>query len=419
MIETLLAPDRVFDGRDTRVGAVVGLDAGRIVYVGPESSAPHARDRHELPGATLAPGLIDMHVHVTPWAMFGFLAAGVTTVRDLANDIDTATELLERVPAHFMPRIHWLGRALDGPEVNWPTISTGHATPAELADSIHAAADRGLRAVKLYANLSGEFIEAAVAVGRERGIRIVSHCGTDRLREAVAAGIDEAQHLAGALARDLGVEPGPSAIEAFLELEVDHCPTLVVWEGMALIGVPRAHRDRGRDWVPPLIEEAWADARHATQPAHERQQRLADLVERLGLVRALHEAGRRIVVGSDAAFIGLAPGFSLHDELGLLVVAGVPAIDAMRAVTSGNADVLGETGEVGCILPGARADLVAFDGDPTVTITDVGRVRQVWSGGRAIDAAELRAAADAEFRTPPDGPPDRLALQRYIPGARH
>lgn len=417
MIDALLAPDRVFDGHETRSGLVVGIDGGRIVYVGPDADAPAARTREELPGATLAPGLIDMHVHMTPWAVFGFLAAGVTTVRDLANDVDTATALLSRVPVS--PRVHWLGWALDGPEVNWPTVSRGHATPAELAAAVHAAADRGLRAVKLYANLSGEFIEAAVAAGHERGIRIVSHCGTDRLREAVAAGIDEAQHLAGSLARDLGAEPGPAAIQAFLALDVEHCPTLVVWEGMALIGVPRAHRDRGRDWVPAAIEEAWADSRHATQPADERAQRLGDLVERLGLVRALYEAGRRIVVGSDAAFIGLSPGFSLHDELGLMVVAGVPALDVMRSVTSGNADVLGETGEVGCILPGARADLVAFDGDPTVTITDVGRVRQVWFDGRAIDPVELRAAADAEFLTHPDGPPDQLALQRFIPGARH
>ena len=419
MTETLLVPDRVFDGSHTREGLVVGIAGDRISYVGPEAGAPDA-PRVRLEGATLTPGLIDMHVHVSPWTAYGFIAAGVTTVRDLANDLDRAPGMMQRVPQQFRPTVHWVGPALDGGEVNWPTVSRGHATPEDMAASVRELAERGVEAVKLYANVTGEFMAAAVREAREHGIRVVSHPGTARLTEAVEAGVDEVQHLAGALARDLGYEPGdPAAVDAFLALHVDHCPTLIVWEGMAMIGAPRAHRDTGRAWVPAEMELAWSESRHATQPADERNLRLADLVERMRLVKALYDAGRTIVVGSDAAFIGLAPGFSLHDELGLLFLSGVPPLDVMRAATAGNARVLGIEGEAGVIREGARADLVAFDGDPTSVITDVGRIRDVWVRGARVDAAELRAAADLEFTRPTDGPPDQLALQRYIPAAQY
>lgn len=288
-----------------------------------------------------------------------------------------------------------------------------------MADSVRELASLGIRTIKLYANVSGEYMAAAVSEARKHGMRVVSHPGTGRLVKAVEAGVDEIQHLAGALARDLGRKPGDDAVTAFLALDVAHCPTLTVWEGLAMIGTPRAHRDAGRSWVPSQVELAWAESHHATQPAEERSLRLADLVERMGLVKALHDSGRGFLVGSDAAFIGLAPGFSLHDELGLLFLSGVPSLNVMRAVTAGNAEALGMAGAVGIIAEAAIADLVAFEGDPTAVIADVGRITAVWRGGELIIPAELRAAADREFENPFDGPPDEIALQRYIPGAPH
>jgi imidazolonepropionase-like amidohydrolase len=419
MSELLLVPDRVFDGQVTRAGLAVGITDGRITYVGPADAAPEVSHTEFLPGRTLTPGLVDMHVHVTAWSVFGFRAAGVTTVRDLGNDVRGAEQALARVPAHLVPRIHWVGPLLDGPIANWPMLARAHATPDSIAGTIRELAADGRRAIKLYANLEGEYFQAAVTEARRHGIRVVAHVGSRQLRAAAAAGVDEVQHLAGALARDLDAEPGDEAVRAFLDIPIEHCPTLVVWEGMGLVGAPRAHRDQARSWVPAAIERAWAESRHATQPPEERAQRLADLVERMQLVHALHSAGRRVLVGSDAAFIGLAPGFSLHDELGLLVLSGMPALDAMIAATSGNAEALGVAGSVGSITVGAHADLVAFRGDPTETITDLGLIDAVWFGGDRVDPVELRAAADAEFVNEPDSPPDLLARQRFTPAAQH
>lgn len=419
MIDTLLVPDRVFDGHTVAERIAVGVAGDRIVYVGPEDAAPAAARRERLEGVTLLPGLIDMHVHVTSWSVFGFLAAGVTSVRDLGNDVELAERNLARVPAGMVPRIHWVGPVLDGPHANWPALGRAHRTPEEMARSVHELADRGMRTVKLYANVDGASMAAAVRAGAERGIRVVGHNGLKRLREAAEAGVAESQHLSGALAADLGVEPGPAAIEAFLAIEIDHCPTLVVWEGMSHAGEPRAHRDRGRDWVPAGVERGWRESHHAGMSSEERAVRLDGLIERMRLVRALRDAGRRIVVGSDACFIGLSPGFSLHDEVGLLVQSGLEPIEALRAVTSGNAEVLGEAGEVGCISSGAQADLLAVAGDPTSWIADLARVEGVWLGGARIDPVALRAAADVEFAQPLDGAPDLLARQRFIPAAPH
>ncbi len=254
--DLLLVPDRVFDGHSTRESLAVGITEGRISYVGPVDDAPEARQTERLSGTTLTPGLIDMHVHVTAWSVFGYLAAGVTTVRDLGNDVPRVLSTLERAPAQYVPRVQWVGPLLDGPEANWPMLARAHRSPEALAETIRELAAEGRTAVKLYANLEGEFFEAAVREARQHGIRVVAHVGTTQLRAAAAAGVDEVQHLAGALARDLGAEPGEEAVRALLDIPLEHCPTLVVWEGMALVGAPRAHRDRARSWMPASIEDA-------------------------------------------------------------------------------------------------------------------------------------------------------------------
>jgi imidazolonepropionase-like amidohydrolase len=92
------------------------------------------------------------------------------------------------------------------------------------------------------------------------------------------------------------------------------------------------------------------------------------------MVRALRDAGARLLAGSDAGIDRTAAGTSLHDELDLLVAAGLTPYEAIRAATSGGAEFLEETAEIGTVAPGRRADLLVVADDP---LEDVAALRGI------------------------------------------
>ena len=406
-------PDRVFDGTSVHLDTAVAVAGDRIVAVLAAGDVPDGADRRRLAGQTLSPGLIDGHVHFAPWTAFGFLAAGVTTVRDCGNDVDAVVALLDELGDHPRPTIHWSGPLMESERVNWPSVARAHHSPDEIRATVAESARRGWHAVKLYANATPELAAAAADEARHHGLRTLCHLGATTLPDAVAARVDELQHLAGCLGADLGIDRDVTA-EAVAAAPVDHCPTFVVWLALATLGEPRAGRDASWRWVTPSMRTAWSAGYHATQPAPERLRRLDQLLERLAMVPALVAAGRTIVVGSDAPFPGLVPGWSLHDEAGLLVLAGIDPLDVLRSLTTGNAAVLGDP-DAGTIRPGARADLVAFEGDPTTAIADLSRVAAVWCRGVEIDLVGLAERADDLFPQLSPSPLDDIAARRFVP----
>ena len=120
------------------------------------------------------------------------------------------------------------------------------------------------------------------------------------------------------------------------------------------------------------------------------------------LLRA-HGRGVAVALGTDVPFPRLPPGFSVHDELGMYVDAGLDPVDALRSATSVNATVLGIESRAGRVAAGLAADLLAVKGDPLQDIRDVGNVELVVRSGQILDRTELRRAADASFaETPTD-----------------
>ena len=117
----------------------------------------------------------------------------------------------------------------------------------------------------------------------------------------------------------------------------------------------------------------------------EKRRRFAD---ELWLTAALHRAGVRLLAGTDAGALYSYPGFSLHDELELLVEAGLSPAEALNAATGGAAEYL-ELADAGAIAAGARADLVLLDGDPLESIGNTRRIQAVVLDGRLLDRGAL------------------------------
>ncbi len=371
--------------------AVVVIENGRIVAVGPRADVALPADaRHlELAGRTVLPGLWDMHAHLAQveWCPV-YLAAGVTTVRDVGNDIGFIRALRDaaaegRGPA---PRILVAG-ILFGDEVS---------TEAEARARVRAYHDDGFQQIKIYSYVKPELVPAITDEAHALGMTVTGHVpeGMD-LYDGLAAGMDQINHLGyvDAVMRpdsagddalpEVDSPRGRRAIEAMAEGDIVLDPTLALYELHGRpTNVPLDSIEPGAAKVAPEL----AGPLNGIGVLPERAAAARRLMRRrLDILGALHEAGVRIVAGTDMG----VPGYSLYREIELYTRAGFTPLEALRAATAVSASVMGLANEVGTIEPGKRADLIVVDGDPLADIRALRTVHTVITRGRIYDSAEL------------------------------
>lgn len=417
----LLHNVRAYDPARSRfVGNSVRIKEGRIVALGDDLEVRTGDTVLDGEGRFLMPGLWDMHVHLAgPVDGLLHLAYGVTSVRDLANDMD----LLQRRSAAFEdgtdigPRIYKAG-FLDG---SGPFAGPSKAL-ADDAESVRGWIDRyadaGYVQLKLYSSLKRELVAEAITYAHERGLRVSGHVPMGlTAREFVELGADELQHanflflnfLAGkqddtrtplrfSLVAERGAQLDLSStpLNDFIALlrargtVVD--PTLVAFEGLFLD-------------LPKMPAPTYAAVLHRLPISWQRGIRAgggglkasdggAVLRNRLAfdrmvaLVGDLHRQGVTIVAGTDAA-----AGLSYARELELYVQAGIPPQEVLRIATVNAATAMGVADHTSHLAEGYTADLILVDGDPSRHIGDLRRVHTVIRGDRLYRAAELAKAA--------------------------
>lgn len=170
------------------------------------------------------------------------------------------------------------------------------------------------------------------------------------------------------------------------------------------VPVLAVERDRAKEematdprlaYMPESLLQYWFDARppdaDARPPEVEAAERTVELPEEAWLTALLHEARIPILAGTDAGVPFSLPGWSLHEELELLVAAGLTPAEALEAATRGPAEYLGRTEELGTIEVGKRADLVLLQGNPLDDIRNTRAIEAVILGGELLDRAALDA----------------------------
>lgn len=406
---------RVFDPatREAREGMSVVVRDGRVVAVGASVRAPRRARIIDARGRFLMPGLWDMHTHLWGGDNIGLLhlAAGVTAVRDLANDIDVLMGLRARWHAGktIGPRVFMAG-FMDGPGPYAGPTKVLVSTPAEAEAAIRRYAELGYRQIKLYNSLDQKLLPGIIETAHALGLRVSGHIPVHMLaEEAVRLGYDEIQHInhlflnfldrsidnrtparftevaAHGAELDLTSARVRRFIALLAEREVVVDPTLAIFESqwVSRPGDIMPAVAPVADRLPPLIRRMsmWSGL-----PVPEgMDQRYEDSFQRAQeLVLALHQAGVPIVAGTDDV-----PGFTLHRELELYVDAGIPARDVLYYATLGAARVLGQDHELGTIEPGKRADLVLVDGDPLADMRSIRRVVWIVRDGRLYRSDEL------------------------------
>jgi imidazolonepropionase-like amidohydrolase len=442
----------VMDG-SLRPEHTVLVAGNRITAVGPADHlrTPDDAVLVDAAGGFLIPGLWDMHVHSVAnvtwdmdirtignaeWHFPLFLAYGVTGVRNM-NDAtaDPTLELTRSVKRRLAegdllgPRLLANGPAVDGdpPLTSNPVVVR---TAAEARAVVDTLADHGADFVKVYTNLSREAYFAIMDQARQRRIPVDGHAPFRVLpAEAADAGQRTFEHL---LAMALGCsteanserkefarilsDPGRSAvversplelfrherrlyesrdpaactetIEAYRRNGVAEAPSLVGYHHV--VNAKEILSDaKNLRLVPPVVRRNWEE-RLDSETGRTARSILGPLVSlQVENTRLLHEAGVVLLAATDVGIPMLVPGLSLHEELVLLVEAGLTPLEALQTATVNPARVLGMADSLGTIEAGKLADLVLLDANPLADIANTRRIRAVVADGRLYHQADL------------------------------
>jgi imidazolonepropionase-like amidohydrolase len=405
------------------------IEGEMIASVGQGAAAPDGAEVIDGSGRWAVPGLIDTHVHVElvgSESLPLWLALGVTTVRDLGGSLDFLVETRRlRKGGAAGARLLFSGPMIDGDPPTWPALvrvtSDADAAVAAVDEYLAAGAD----AIKLYTTLPPDSLRRCIDHVDGR-LPVTGHLGATLASEAMEAGINGLEHALLTPYGDLGpddmrVAPGETMmspgfwskvaegwtktdlssdrtkrwIDLLVEKDVSFCPTLTVVPGAG--DEPAEHE---LDQAAAVVSERWKEAttlRGTMQVPPEYEQRARAARKKLQeLVARVHEAGGRIVSGTDTGAIrSLVPGFSLHHELEFLSGADLSNMDVLRSATSRAAEALWRD-DLGVIAAGKRADLLLLRSDPLDEIAALRDIERVLQDGRVYEPSKL-------LRTPGTG----------------
>ena len=434
---TVVYPDRE-GGAAIQPHSTVLIDGSRISAVGPSSSIAPPKGAQVVDGSGkwLIPGLTDAHVHFFQSGNFYTRPDGL----DLTKRVPYASEVARnkaRLAATFKV---WIASGvtsvvdIGGPMWNFEVRSAAQAT--EAAPYVAVAGPL----VSMVADPKLELDDPPIikAATPQDGVRLVDRqlphkpdyikvwfiheAGTDlAAQEAIVRAVGDAAHKAGVplavhatelttakaalragadyLVHSVGDEP----IDAeFLELmkrnNALYCPTLwVIWgyryafAGLwrpteaerrladpQIVSMMRDLQSIPKEELPPRIVERMAEAKAPAPPTM-----------MLRNLKAVHHAGVPVVMGTDAGNIGTLHGPSIFREMALMQEAGLTPLQVLRAATVTGARAARREASAGTVAPGAPADLVLLNADPTADTSNAARIYRVFRNGKMFDPDEL------------------------------
>ncbi len=432
---------RLIDGLadHPQAGVSIVVEGERITRVNSgQVPTPAGAELIDLTGKTVVPGLIDTHVHATfldSESLPLFLAAGVTTARDVGGKLEKVKQLREdlKTGTKLGPRLFILGPLLDGVDQSFDYNSElgemldSVPSPEAVPDKIGELLKAGVDGVKLYFTLPPDTAKAIIRFV-DRRVPVTGHLGYTHSLDLIKEGIDGLEHMwispynefcaldmqfgAGASMMDpdfwtritkgweeadLQGEGAKTWFGAMVDKQVNMGTTLdLLW--LAKFGTEAALNDPDRRYIPPMAlrrQRAMA-ARLGERPDWDMHPGVFDpaqcgkaLEKHQEATRILHESGGLVVGGTDCGGLPYPPpGFALLREVELLAEA-IGAMDALKAVTSVAARYLRQQDTIGSVAPGRYADFSILDGDPLRDVRELRSATAVVRGGVCYDPAKL------------------------------
>jgi imidazolonepropionase-like amidohydrolase len=427
------------------------VNDGRITSIRQTGNVPLPAGTRKLDGRGkyLIPGLWDMHVHITHDCFREvFLAHGVTGVRHMYSFDPWSSprrwrEAMARGKA-IAPRLVMTDSMVDGPRAALPWLLRRNVYPVHDARSAREQVDkfktRGEDFVKVYPCLSRKAFLAVLEQAAKVGLPVAGHVPhAISVAEASFRGMACVEHLSGvalacsskerslrlALVRDMesGRLTGMDAatgwrtqVQAYNSYDPDKAaalfwlfaskgtwqvPTLVQKRAWGRLGETDFTRDDRLDELPGLLRKLWKvettkegvrlPRAGITFPRHELTEHRRQFRKDMEVVEAMHNAGVPLLAGTDTPSPYSLPGSALHDELELLVEAGLSPLAALQTATRNPARFLQEK-DLGTVEVGKLADLVLLDADPLKDIGNTRSIAAVILGGRLLDRRTVQKA---------------------------
>ena len=408
---------RLFDAESATVrpDQTVVVKGNRIEAVGPAAATERDMQHVDGSGKTLLPGLFDMHAHFDMSEGLLNIASGVTTVRDLGNDMDQLLAWRRDMDSNRMigPRVVLAG-IMDGRGKYTGPTNVLVDTQDEARAAIERYAAAGYIQIKIYSSIKPVLVPFIVRTAHAKGMRVSGHVPAGMIADQfIDAGVDEMQHInfvflnfwpdVASITNTRARLTVPAERAASLDLDSPQVAAFIAKLKTKGIVVDPTLGAFESEYVPrpgvaspafaPILERLPAQVeRSAFQgglpaPGDKDALYLKSFDAMLQMTARLYHAGVPLVIGTD----GLE-GLMLHRELELWVKAGIPAPEVLRMATIGAARVARVDKERGSIAPGKLADMVLVDGDPLRDISAVRKPVIVVKDGIVYHSDELYAA---------------------------
>ena len=378
-------------------------------------------------GKFVIPGLIDAHVHLVHLAhemhvtgdefLPMFLAAGVTTVRSTGDPVVAQAGVANYARSHpqLCPRVFMASPLIDSSPPIHRKVGYALTDPASVPAFVDDMVRWKVTTLKIYARSPRSIGKAVIEHGHARGLKVTAHLGAYSAQDAATDGIDCIEHIESVfnfcIPANVNNQPNfrenldlrnpkcQELVSLLAKQEVAVDPTLVVFRNMLYLNDVKDYAEHPDVALcPERMRKYWID--YST--THRRQDPATLMVRRQRIRKyqelswLLHRSGVDVLVGTDAPEPFVPPGFSLHQELAMLVEAGILPTDVLQAATLKNARALGQEKNLGSIEVGKLADLVILNADPTKDIENTRAIELVVRGGIVCRPKTVLAAVPRE-----------------------
>jgi imidazolonepropionase-like amidohydrolase len=357
-------------------------------------------------GKFLIPGLWDVQVHLS-WTTVSALpllvANGITNVRDMGGRLEEIDDWRTKIRAGLLvgPDIVRVGPMLNGKSFNRYQLITG--TPAETRSVVRTLKFIGVDGLEIERRVERDSYFALLDEARDQGLPVGGHIpititpeeATDSgqttiehietLFEGTLSAVKKEDELPIVIDRFLSSGAADSLFARFVKNHTAFTPDIAMWQWTMNAMDSSASPD-------PLSRYVALSSRNEFKNQHASPEELKNLRQMfpglLNVVRRMHQAGVMLLAGTDIAGPRI-PGFSLHNELAMLVTAGLTPAQALETATLNPAIVLKKTNDLGSVEVGKMANLVLLDANPLENIDNTRRISTVVLKGKVFNRTQL------------------------------